>query len=280
MRAAFTDVRGVRTRFLTAGEGLPLLLVHGVGLSADAFLRNLEPLGKHFRVYAPDLVGHGFTDAVSFEGRAPQRVAVEHLEAFMDAMGGGPCAVLGFSYGALIASLMWFSRPRQVTSLVLVGSGSVFHPPELGKQTSKAAFENGSAAMRDPDMDLCRKRLAAICYDPHAVPEEMLLSQMTSYALPDRLSAYQATIDGSVAHVESETERVFTRLDAIEVPTLILTGRQDPRANVEWHMKGAARIKGSRLTIFEECGHLPFIEHPEKFNGEVTSFLRANQSWR
>ena len=61
MRVAYADAAGIRTRFLTAGAGDALFLLHGVGASADSFAQNVRTLGERFRVVAPDLIGHGFS---------------------------------------------------------------------------------------------------------------------------------------------------------------------------------------------------------------------------
>jgi pimeloyl-ACP methyl ester carboxylesterase len=63
VRAAFIDIDGTRTRYLYEGSANEtLLLVHGFGLSADIWAHVLDPLAAHFSVYAPDILGHGFTD--------------------------------------------------------------------------------------------------------------------------------------------------------------------------------------------------------------------------
>ena len=68
MRAKFVDVNGVKTRYLHEGSGEPLLLVHGAGAFADNFYKNIDALGKEYFVCAPDMVGHGFTEPVPFDG--------------------------------------------------------------------------------------------------------------------------------------------------------------------------------------------------------------------
>src|SRR5215469_17980561 len=172
MRARFIDVDGVRTRFLYAGKGPAVILLHGVGVSGDTFIRNIDALGQEFSVFAPDMLGHGFTDAVDLAG-APQIAMVKHLGRLADLLQLERYSVVGSSYGALVAALMWFDRPSRVENLVLVGSGSTFHPPEEQRNTLKAAFANASQAMGDPTIDSCRQRLATICHDPHSVVEEI-----------------------------------------------------------------------------------------------------------
>lgn len=274
MRIKIIDVDGVRTRYLTAGEGHPLILLHGVGVSGDTFLRNIEELGQHFAVYAPDMLGHGFTDSVDYQGGPPQPFVVEHLGKFADRLGLASYSVAGSSFGGLIAALMYFARSDRVDSLIIIGSGSTFHAPEEQAETLKAVFANASTAMGDPTLASCRQRLANIVYDPATVPEEILLVQLTSYALPDRFDAYKATLQGMADSVASHEHRVYSRLDRMDVPCLIITGRQDIRSDVEVTTASSRKMPNAELHVFEECGHLPYIEHPEKFNELVTTFLR------
>jgi pimeloyl-ACP methyl ester carboxylesterase len=273
MQVSFADVDGIRTRYLHTGTGHPLFLIHGVGVSADCFVRNIDALGEEFAVYAPDMLGHGFTDAVDYRGDSPQPRIVRHLGRLAELLGLERYSVLGSSFGALIAALMYFERPERVPSLVLVGSGSVFHPPDEQAETLRAALANGTSAMADPTLESCRRRLANVCFDPASVPEEMLLVQLTSYALPDRLPAYRATIAGLIASVGSLEHRVYARLEQIRVPCLVITGREDIRASYRHTEEGCRRIPGAELVMLERCGHLPFLEHPGRFNALVRQFL-------
>jgi pimeloyl-ACP methyl ester carboxylesterase len=273
MKARFIDVDGVRTRYLVAGNGPAVFLLHGVGMSGDTFVRNVDVLGEFFTVIAPDMLGHGFTDAVNFAGEAPQAAMRRHLERLADLLGFETYSVLGSSYGGLIAALMWFSRPLRVRDLVLIGSGSVFHPAREQRCTLRAAASNAMQALGDPTLASCRRRMAAICYDPEAVAEEVLLVQLTSYALPDRFSAYQDTIDGVIASLGSSEQTVFDRLEQLKARSLIITGRDDIRANWLRHVEGRKRMANARLVIVEQCGHLPYIEHPTRFNNLVHAFL-------
>jgi 2-hydroxy-6-oxonona-2,4-dienedioate hydrolase len=272
MRARFIDVGGVRTRFLHAGSGPAVILLHGVGVSGDTFFRNIDELAQGRSIYAPDMLGHGFTDAVTFTG-GPQVPTVQHLGQLADALGLERYSVIGSSYGALIAALMWFDRPSRVDNLVLVGSGSCFHPAEEQRETLRAALANATQALADPTMASCRARLAAICHDPNSVAEEILLTQLTSYALPDRFDAYKATVAGLIDTVDSDELRILSRLEQLTARTLILVGRNDIRADWRRHVEARQRMPNARLSISENCGHLPYMEHPAAFNETVGAFL-------
>ena len=273
MQVKFVDVDGVRTRYLCAGDGYPLILIHGVGISGDSFLHNIEELAENFSVYAPDILGHGFTDAVEYAGGPPQPQTTHHLCRMAEILGLERYSIAGSSYGALISALMYFACPERVGSLILIGSGSVFHPAEEQATTLRAAAANAGAAMGNPTLESCRSRLANIVYSPNSVADDILLVQLTSYALPDRFDAYKATIEGMLASVDSVEHRVFTRLEDIDVPCLVITGRQDIRSDVAHTEVGCERLPQAELHIFEHCGHMPYMEHPGEFNRLVREFL-------
>ena len=273
MRIAFADIGGIRTRYLYEGSGSAVVLLHGFGFAGDSWLRNIDALGQSFSVIAPDTLGHGYTDAVALNGGQPQGPMVAHLGQLMDHLGAERYSIVGSSYGGLLATLMYFERPERVDKLVLVGTGTVFHPQEQLTKALSAALENVSAAMGDPTLDSCRKRIATICHDPAAVPEDLLLSQLTSFAVPDRFDFYQAAIGGLVAAGDSREHRAYHRLEEIGVPTLVITGRNDIRTSWKIVEQGCTRIPDAELVIFDGCGHLPMIEHADRFNEAVVSFL-------
>lgn len=273
MRAKFIDIDGVRTRYLTAGTGAPLLLLHGVGLSGDCFIRNLAPLAEQFTVYAVDMLGHGFTAAPSFAGVAPQLAMARHLSRMVDVLGLDSCHIGGSSFGALVAALMYLDRPERVRRLLLIGSGSVFHSGEEQEKTLRAAAANAGKALADPTLAVCRQRVAGIVHDPACIAEELIWIQATCYAAEDRAAAYQATIDGSIAAMADPAARVLERLEAIRCPTRVTVGREDVRADWRRHVAGVERMPAAELVIYEGCGHLPFLEHPERFNRETIEFL-------
>jgi pimeloyl-ACP methyl ester carboxylesterase len=253
-----------------------LFLLHGVGLSADTFIRNIDALGEQFSVYAPDLLGHGFTDAVDFGNATPQLANARMIGRLADELGVQRYSVGGSSFGALVAALMWFERPRQVSELILIGSGSAFHPADEQEKTLKAAFANAAAVMADPTLASCRQRLAAICHEPESVASDILLTQLTSYAISDRFDAYKRTIEGVISSLKDDNSRVLSRLESIHARTLIITGRDDIRSQWSLHIAGRKRIPHSRIVILDKCGHLPYMEHPEIFNKTVDAFLRGD----
>jgi|SRR5581483_8479584 len=273
MRARFVDVKGVRTRILYEGKGPALVLVHGLGGLAEHWIRNIDELASDFFVVAPDLAGHGFTERIRFDGDAPHAKTVDHLLNLLDELKIDQYYVCGSSYGALISSLLYLKAPRRMTKLILCGTGSVFHSLEDQAKALTGAYNNAMSAMRDPSLETCRKRLGNICFDPNVVPEATALANLNSIAMPGVIEAYEEAIRGMMDVEKVRPHRVLERLEEIRLPTLVIWGREDPRGIYQRAVDNMPRLPNARLVTFEKCGHLPFLEHPAKFNQEIRQFL-------
>ncbi len=274
MQVSFVDVDGVRTRYYHAGRGAPVVLVHGFGISADNWCRVLPTIANEFAVFAPDLIGHGFSDWRPVpSGVRPERYLARHVGRFMDTLGLERAAVVGTSLGGILVSLLALERPELVASLGLVGIDVPMSPSgTVNPDVIKAAMTNGTKAMQDVTWESCLKRMANICFDPAASPREVALMQTTIYAQSDRLEAYLGLGGGMAAREGLDQVRIVP--EKISVPTLVLTGREDIRADIKTIEANYRRIAQAELVVLDRCGHLPHLEHPEKFASVLLDFLR------
>ena len=277
MQAEYIDVDGINTRFLHAGGSNPnaLLLIHGGGLSADTWLRNIDALGAEFAVYAPDCVGHGFTGAIDLGTDLPQPHTVRHLIGFMNAIGVDRFSVAGSSYGGLIAGLVYFEVPSRVEKLILVGSSSVFDSDEKYRHGLRRTYDNAAATFDDPDLVSCRQRMNTLVNDPSTVPDELLVMQLTQYAQPACIEFYLTGNRNRVGAKGPIGYRILDRLEEIEAPTLVVTGRQDPGTDWQNTAIEARRMANAQCAVIDDCGHLPYLEQPGEFNQLVAEFLRS-----
>lgn len=273
MRAKFVDVNGVKTRYLHEGSGEPLLLVHGAGAFADNFYKNIDALGKEYFVCAPDMVGHGFTDPVPFDSPVYPHM-VDHLAGLVDVLGFDRFSLAGWSLGGLVVSLLYFKMPERVKKLVLISSGSTFNTEAdlaVGREGNR---KNVQSTFADLSVETMRKRHMGSVHPSASPPEEILMSHMTSYASPGVEEFYERMSKGNEDVEGVRRYRIYDRLEQIAVPTLLMAGKDDPRAVFASQEAGAKRIPGARLVPFDRCGHRPFYEHPEKFNQAVLEFLK------
>ncbi len=151
MFTRFVDVGGVATRCLVAGEeGAPaLVLVHGLSLTSEIWVRNIDDLARDHRVIAVDLLGHGFTRPK--DGRpAGIEAKIGHLGAFLDAIGLERVTLCGSSYGALIAINLFLRDRDRVDRLIVNGSGSAFNTEVQLTAFTDRIFANYRPRLTEP----------------------------------------------------------------------------------------------------------------------------------
>jgi pimeloyl-ACP methyl ester carboxylesterase len=278
MRVEFAEIDGARTRLYRSGEGLPLLLIHGVGASADIWMRNIAFLARDFSVFAPDVLDNGFTEHGKYRGGPPQGPMLDHLEALLDRYEIGEFAAVGSSFGGLLAALLYLRRPDRLKRLVLVSSGTCFNTEEEAVRSLGEAYKNGLSAIASPSLESCRKRMANIVFDPASVPEALYMMQLTIYGLANTLPAYERRMKGLMDTAGWREHRIADRLDQIRAPALLIWGRNDPRVVQRRAEEAARRLPDAGLILLDRCGHFPQLEHAPEFNRRVHGFLRGDKT--
>lgn len=118
---SYVDVKGLMVYYETAGEGHPVLLLHGGGVTSDSWYGQISPLSEHYRVLAPERRGHGRTADV--EGPVTPEIMADDMAAFLEALGTGPVHVVGWSDGGSVALHLALRRPDLVSKLVVMEAG-------------------------------------------------------------------------------------------------------------------------------------------------------------
>jgi 2-hydroxy-6-oxonona-2,4-dienedioate hydrolase len=282
MRATIENIAGVTTRYLHHGSGkYGVLMLHGVGVSADSWLWNLTSLGEKYLAVAPDMLGYGLTGEGSYREGAPQGGIVDHLEALVNHLGMERVLLVGSSFGANVACHLHWRLGSRVDGLVLVGCGPALNSPETLSVMYEQSFANGIEAMSNPTLDVCRRRMKNLVFDPSTVPEALLMIQLTLYALPGARDRYKRRMEGIKTIEALNQYDVTRRMREIAVPTHVVWGRQDIRGNLGEAENCAKQLPMGQLIIYENCGHLPYLEHPNDFNSLIRNILGEMQDkWR
>lgn len=274
MKVAFADAGGIRTRYYTEGKGKPVVLLHGLAVTADTWICNIEGLAERYTVFAPDMIGRGMTAPVDLGGDPPQPHEVRHLFAFADALGLDRFSVVGGSYGGLIGALMYLQQPQRVERLVMVASGSGFNTEEQQVRMLDAIYASATRSFKDaPSLEECRSRLARIVHDPACLPEALLLMQLTLNAQPEVAGAYLQIMRGMMDMAKARRYRIIQRFHEVKLPILIINGREDPLSSWERAIEVQQMLPEATLEIWERCGHLPYVEYPQRFNEAIARFL-------
>jgi pimeloyl-ACP methyl ester carboxylesterase len=275
MRLRITDILDARTRYYEAGEGRPVMLVHGVGMSADTWLPSIPLLARHFRICAPDILDNGFTEAGPYRGGPPQPYMVDHLLALADSMQWEKFSLVGSSLGSLLSTLLYLRAPQRVDKLVLVGPGAVLQDPADLAHVFDAAAANGRSAIENPTYEACKARMGRAVHDPSCVPDSLLTMQMLLYALPGAMEKFDRRMAGLKSEQSLREYTIYHHLERVQVPVLVVLGREDPRGDLEKAMAGARRIPNAEILTYEKCGHWPQVEYPQRFCDDVASFLQS-----
>lgn len=249
---------GVTLPYLEQGDrsGQPLLLIHAWGESLGSFSRLLPLLPKTIRAFAMDLRGHGDADKPADAYAMADYVA--DLAAFQDALGLGPCVLVGSSSGGYVAQHFALREPTRTRGLVLVGA-----PRSL---RGRPPFADEVDQLIDPiDSDWVRSSLEWFEFH-HPVPEDYVADRIDD-GLRMPAHVWKLALAGfSEATVPTETGTIST-------PTLIIWGERDnllPRGEAT---KLAAAIPRSRLVVYESTGHMVLWEQPERISNDISAFV-------
>jgi pimeloyl-ACP methyl ester carboxylesterase len=269
------EVEGVPTRCLTAGEGDPLVLLHGVGDNALDWRWVMPTLAREHRVYAPDLPGSGASAEPAADRYSPAFFE-QFVGAFLDALGAERAAVVGNSAGGLAGLRFALSKPERVTALGLVagaGLGRKVSPalrslslPGYGRLAVAWGKRRPGAAQR------ALARAALIFSRPWRTPRGWLKEQYRLARLPGFLEAQLATLRSQVG-LRGQREVLLDRLPDLEPPTLVVWGGRDRVLPPSQAHEAIARLRNGSLELVPDCGHLPQVEHPERFAFTLARFL-------
>jgi 4,5:9,10-diseco-3-hydroxy-5,9,17-trioxoandrosta-1(10),2-diene-4-oate hydrolase len=268
------DAEGVRICYLTAGEGPPLVLLHGAGDNSLDWRWALPALARTHRVYVPYLPGSDDSGkpAADYSPAFFERC----VAAFVDAAGVGRATFVGNSLGGLVALRLALSAPERLGALVLVdsaGLGRAVNPafnsvnvPGLGEAAMPLWRTRAGACQR------ARARAALLFAHPTRAPREWLDEQSRLARSPGYLEAHLTALRALVSF-GGQRQVLVDRLPLLEVPTLVVWGERDavfPRLQAK---RAVARIPDGSLSLIPDCGHMPHVECPDAFVAALEGFL-------
>jgi pimeloyl-ACP methyl ester carboxylesterase len=259
---------GGEWHFEESGQGAGLLLLHGFGASSFSWRHNLGPLGRHFRVVAPDLPGHGRSPA-SLEADYRLEALTEGIVAFLDRRGLSQVAVAGNSLGGSLALLLARHYPHRVSALILLAPGAAL------TRVPWMFFP-----LRLPGLGL----LIAGLLGPWIIPAFLRLAYhhrelitpevVAGYGAPYRELRRRLALRRLCQQIEiPPLSEIEAMLKAIRQPEVLVWGAEDrilPVAHAHW-LK--SRLPRAPLHLLPRVGHAPQEEAPEAVNKIIIDFL-------
>jgi pimeloyl-ACP methyl ester carboxylesterase len=265
----FIDARGCRLRYLVAGEGDSLVLVHGLGGAAANWLALAPLLLPGRRLIVPELPGHG--------GSSPLPAAPS-LSPYADRLGllleherATPAAVVGHSLGGAVALRLALRRPEAVSALVLAAAAGI------SSATRSARYALTITGILKPGRKIAphRRRVARSdllkrlvfgrwgASDPAALPPELVEAFLAGPARhTDTVSAAKALV----------RDDVRTELEHIRCRVLVLWGARDNQLPIDDGFDYARRLRAP-LRVIADCGHLLIAERPAACADAIEGFL-------
>ena len=266
---AYLNARGIRTRYLEAGSGPAVILLHGRGGHLESWIHNIIPLSRRFQVFALDMVGHGFSGKPEMEYSITAYAS--HAEAFVEALGLRSASFVGQSLGGWVAAWVAICRPELVEKLVLVNNNG-FRP--ISPEVVAKIRQSSMVAIEHPTLESMQARLKPLVLNQSLITEELVRIRMGIYCQPE-MKRIMSSVVG--AELEPDRQKQFEltpeRLRRIVAPTLVIWTEHDPLC--AWTEAEAHRrnLPQSEFHVLRDCAHWPQFERAEEFNRLITEFL-------
>ncbi|OMB81609.1 alpha/beta fold hydrolase [Mycolicibacterium conceptionense] len=266
------DVDGLATSYLEAGQGDPVVLLHGGEFGAGAELgweRVIDPLAERYRVLAPDMLGFGESaKVVDFnDGRG---MRIRHIARFCAELGLGQAHFVGNSMGAinlLVDATSDTPRLRMRSLTAICGGGEIRR-----NEHSVALYDY------DATPDGMRRIVTALFADPAYPADEAYVQRRYESSIApgawESLAAARFRRPGLDAPAMPSAQRAY---DRIGVPTMIIEGDRDKLLPSGWAAEIAGQIAGARSAVIAGAGHCPQIEQPTALTAVLLEFLKEVQ---
>lgn len=255
---------GLTLHYHEAGEGVPVVFLHGSGPGASGYsnFKGNYPVfaANGFRVIVPDLPGYGLSSKPE-DAEYVLDFFVTALRQFLQAIGITRCALVGNSLGGAIALKYALDYPADVTQLVLMAPGGVEERETYfqmeGIQKMVALFTG-----RQLNQDTLRGLMTLLVHDPALVTDALIAERLG-------VCNTQPTAVLSTMRVPNLT----ARLHELTCPVLGFWGTDDKFNPVGGVMKFMEHCRNARFLLVNRCGHWVMVEHRDDFNRMCLDFL-------
>lgn len=264
-------IAGVETRLRESGSGPPILLLHGLGANGDYWCDVAPALESSFRLWIPDLLGHGFT------ARPPLRYRLADydlwLEELLDHLSPRePLTLVGNSLGGLLCARYALRHPQRSARLVLVAAAGLTRPAVPWRTRllylPQVLQRRHQTVHREPQRYVPFLVRAVVARGEVAPRIARLIAEGSPEGIPA-----DSIFSGTARALLSPSASLWHRLEELDLPTLLLWGDRDPMFPLALAQKALPRLPQASLAVVPESGHLPMLEDPEGFLAALLPWL-------
>ena len=263
----YLAVDGIKTHVRFAGNGKPLLLLHGLG-GPPMWQRIIKPLSAHNRVIILDLPGFGDSDCPP---KSYTTVDYADFIGYVHRMLALPkMSIAGVSYGGQLAASLAALHPEIVEKIIIIsGTGLIasnifFRNRILFDVFSKIAQ---STVLRSRMLTCALGRLSF--YKKESRPLDLCKEFYRQLSQKGKREAWLNVL----RNIYTEKKEFLKIISTLQAPTLILWGEKDKTVSLRYGLQLHNRISNSMFKIFPECAHSLPLEKPEELCEAINSFL-------
>jgi pimeloyl-ACP methyl ester carboxylesterase len=252
------EVRGKTLSVEKQGSGDPVVLLHGLGSTANVWEPQVRALADRYTLLRYDLEGAGrspFSATLSIDGW------VQDLKALLDHQGIGKARLVGHSLGTLILQHFAVAYPQHVEKLVFIGVNRA--PPEARRQ----AVRERVAKVRAEGIDAIVEAIVKGGVSPHTLAERPEVVAFVRELLT------RQPVEGYARCCEAMAAAAAADVGAIRAPVLLLAGRDDAISPVANSEGMAAELADAQVRVLEQCGHWHPIEQPAAVSQALREFF-------
>ena len=270
------DYQGLKINYYEAGQGPPVLLLHGFAACAYTWRFIIPPLAADHRVITMDLKGFGLSDKPA-GGNYAMADQAEMVADFIRRQDLQDLVIMGHSMGGGVALFTYFKvredRPERIKRLVLIDSAGypqkmpwfirLAKVPGLNTGLSKLLSARFAAALV----------LKKCYYDKDKVTEEQIDTYAYYGSLPGAVAAVSQTAK-QIVPKDQDIEAITAQYKTIKAPVLVIWGKEDEVVPLEVGLKFKRDIPDSQLVVIPHCGHIPLEEEPQATQQAIMEFLK------
>jgi pimeloyl-ACP methyl ester carboxylesterase len=255
MRSKKIKVNGLDVHYFTAGQGDPLVVIHGGGGDAKAWLNNAAVLSDKYTVYVPDLPGFG--ESQPLDGHCTIPELTEFVDGFTDNLGLESFHLVGHSVGGGVVLNYALKSPHKIKKLVLISSLC------LGREIALWVRLMSIPAQAIGSATLAVLRGVKWLAKTLSIPVELVMP----------LSRASVDLGSNITTLKEQTLVLANRLSELIMPTLVIWGAKDKIVPVRQAYAVAQVIPNCHLKVFENRGHSVYRDELSEFSRLLIGFL-------